>query len=156
MIKQDINLYLIVILVVLLYCKPYFLDIIVQNPLGKLLMLVAVIYISHNHGITPGIMSGLIFILVMHNILEGVDETLEKQSKEDDSDIDVDETDNSEEEDQNENEDELTAQDTKKQTDLLDMQDSIKSDVSGIETTQNEPVGSSVSKDTKEGFSLIK
>tara|TARA_Y100000780_G_C13692883_1_gene420264 strand:+ start:4636 stop:5124 length:489 start_codon:yes stop_codon:yes gene_type:complete len=162
MIKQDINIFLIIILVFLLYCRPYFLELMARNPLGKLVMLFGVIYIAHNHGVTPGIISGVIIILLMHNILEGVDDTLEKQAKDEDVEEDI-ETDNvnSEDEDEDEDGDEDGDEDEKKehnnkQTDLLDMQDALKSDVSGIEKVDDEPVGASVSKQTKEGFSLLR
>lgn len=173
--KNDyIDIYLIVALVALLYYKPQFLTNIANTSLGKLILLVGVIYLAHNHSISTGIMGGLIFILLIHNILEGVDDTLEKAPKE--------ETYNSEQEDDDQNENENEENDNEfsdnnvtdldeqksnkdklyKKSDLMNNEEMLKSDLlvpSSVDSdntlSNDEPAGVAMDSKTQEGFSLI-
>lgn len=172
--KQEfIDIYLIVLLVALLYFKPQFLTDISQAPLGKLILIVGVIYLAHNHGISTGLLGSFIFILLIHNnILEGVDETLEDPAKdipkEDPSQIDTEEG-NEEEINQETKQDSSPEVNDKKyqKNDLLDNEEMLKSDVldPSSEITQigkktseianlesKEPEGVAMDTPTQEGF----
>lgn len=158
--KQYVELYLVVILVVLLYFRPGFLGNLVNNVLGKLILLGGVIYLAHNHGISSGMLGAIIMILLIHNVIEGVDETLEESPKDDDTekendeDEDAEETDNSEGDDEDEDED---TKNTHQKNDQLENEEMMKSDlISKPENNSNndEPVAMAMDSKTTEGFSL--
>jgi len=84
--KFPIEIILIVILVSLLYTCPYFLKKFVSNSLGKVILLVLVILITHCYGINSGIISSLILLLLLHNVVEG----MENEDDDDNADVNVD------------------------------------------------------------------
>lgn len=175
--KNDfMDIYLIIALVALLYYKPLFLTDIANTPFGKLILLGGVIYLAHNHSITTGIMGGLIFILLIHNILEGVDDTLEKMPKEEDDNSEDEENDvdeengDSENSENNENnvadldDEESNKNKLYKKSDLMNNEEMLKSDllapasevsVSNNTAKNEEPAGVAMDSKTQEGFSLI-
>lgn len=172
--KNDfMDIYLIIALVALLYYKPLFLTDIANTPFGKLILLGGVIYLAHNHSITTGIMGGLIFILLIHNILEGVDDTLEKLPKEEDDnseDDDDEDSENGKNSQNNQNnvadidDEESNKNKLYKKSDLMNNEEMIKSDllspsgevsVSNNTVQNKEPSGVAMDSKTQEGFSLI-
>ena len=81
-----LELALVVLLVVLMYQKSHFLNNFVVHPLAKLVLLVAVVAMTHYYGRNAGIISGLIALLLLHNMFEGMeskgdDESTNKSSK---------------------------------------------------------------------------
>ena len=73
------ELILVAILLVLLYEKPEFLVRFSNSTLGKILTIIAVILISQSCGLTAGILSVLIVIVLRHTWLEGF-ETIDVNS----------------------------------------------------------------------------
>lgn len=161
--NKYVELYLVIVLVGLLYYRPGFLGVFANTMLGKLSLLVAIMYLAHFHGVSSGVLGAFIGILLIHNVLEGVDETLETPK-------DDDETNEKEANDDETNEEEANGEtngmdedkdmnengnDTHKASDRLENEASLKSDlVSSIEPADGEPVG--VAMDSKlEGFSLM-
>ena len=73
--KFFVELVLVAILLVLLYEKPEFLVRFSNSTLGKLLTIGAVILVSQSCGLTAGILSVLIVIILRHTWLEGFETT---------------------------------------------------------------------------------
>jgi uncharacterized membrane protein YhiD involved in acid resistance len=147
--KQYMELYLVVVLVALLYFKPGFLAPLVNNMVGKLVLLAGVIYLAHNHGVSSGMLGAFIMILLIHNVIEGVDETLEETPKEQGS-----ESDDEEESDSDDEEEKI---DVHHKSDQLDNEEQLKSElVSTPEKEEHnaEPEGVATDSKTTEGFSL--
>ena len=71
--RKYLELSLVVLLVVLMYQKSHFLNNLVEHPLAKLVLLSAVVAMAHCYGRNAGIISGLIAILLMHNMFEGME-----------------------------------------------------------------------------------
>jgi hypothetical protein len=71
--KIPVELVLIVLLVVLLYQCPRLLKDITAHPLGKLVLLVAVVVITHVFGRNAGVVAALILVLLLHNLFEGME-----------------------------------------------------------------------------------
>jgi outer membrane biosynthesis protein TonB len=142
------ELYLVVVLVALLYFKPSFLAPLVNNMISKLALLVGVIYLAHNHGVSSGMLGAFIMILLIHNVIEGVDETLEETPKEEDNESD--------DEEDSDSDDEEEKTDKHHKSDQLDNEEQLKSElVSTPEKEQNaEPEGVATDSKTTEGFSL--
>lgn len=95
-----LELALIVLLVVLMYQKSNFLNNITSHPLAKIVLLSGVVAITHFYGRNAGIISGLIVILLFHNLFEGMEnkegESKSEKSDEEKDDEDVDEDDKAE------------------------------------------------------------
>lgn len=148
--KQYLEVYLIIALVALLYYKPAFLTGLSNTFLGKLALLIGVMYLAHNHGVSSGILGAAILILLVHNVLEGVDETLAKD--------DVNEGDEQEEENDDEDEEEVDAELPENTNDQLDNEELIKSDITTgkiDETSEENGEPEGVATDaTIEGFAL--
>lgn len=85
-----LELALVILLVVLMYQSSNFLNRLVEHPLAKVLLLIGVVVISHNFGRNAGVISGLIVILLFHNMFEGMenkdDDASDKESTEKDDD----------------------------------------------------------------------
>lgn len=151
--NKYVELYLVIVLVGLLYYRPGFLGVFANTMLGKLSLLVAIMYLAHFHGVSSGVLGAFIGILLIHNVLEGVDETLETpKDDEETNEEEVNGETNGMDEDKDMNE---NGNDTHKASDRLENEASLKSDlVSSIEPADGEPVG--VAMDSKlEGFSLM-
>lgn len=147
--KQYVELYLVVVLVALLYFKPSSLNFLTSSILGKISLLVGVIYLAHNHGISSGMIGAIIVILMIHNVIEGVDETLEESPKENDDES------VSSDEDEEDEENEMKGDDEHQKADLLENEAQLKSDlVSSPEKQDEEPEGVAMDAKTIEGFSL--
>ena len=82
--KLNVEAILGVLLVVLLCFKPTFLTELTDTVLGKAVLLLCVLVVSHLYGRNAGVLTALIVIVLMHTKLEGVDETLEKSDDEED------------------------------------------------------------------------
>ena len=64
------ELVLLAILLTFLYEKPDFLVHFANGTLGKLITVIAVILISHSHGLNAGILAAIIVIVLQHTWLE--------------------------------------------------------------------------------------
>tara|TARA_A100001011_G_scaffold300014_1_gene313210 strand:- start:2246 stop:2878 length:633 start_codon:yes stop_codon:yes gene_type:complete len=69
--KQYVDLFLLAVLIIFLYDIPEFLNDIVNNTLGKLVLLSGVVCMLYSFGNTSGILAALIFILLIHKTKEG-------------------------------------------------------------------------------------
>jgi len=64
--KQYVDLSLLALLIIFMYETPAFLIDIVNNTLGKLVLLGAIIFLLYKFGNTSGILAALIFVLILH------------------------------------------------------------------------------------------
>ena len=67
---------LLALLIIFMYETPSFLNDIVNNTLGKLVLLGAVIFLLYKFGNTSGILAALIFIILIHKRQEGFSITI--------------------------------------------------------------------------------
>jgi hypothetical protein len=173
--KFPVEIILIVILVALLYKTPYYLKQFVNNSLGKLILLSLVILVTHCYGITSGVISSLIVLLLLHSIFEGMenpkedgedDEESEREKSEVDSDADEDETDNSVDDDEDGEEDDTDESKNiiNSQSDLLDLNPGdLRNNKDGHIANPDIATNKNVSSDEpapvqtaiKEGFAMI-
>ena len=77
--KYTVEMILVAILIVLMYEKPLFLVEFANSTLGKLLSIIAVFLISHQKGLTAGILAALIVIILRHTWREGMENKEEKK-----------------------------------------------------------------------------
>lgn len=68
-----LELALIILLVALMYQRSNFLNNMVSHPLAKLTLLAGVVGITHTFGRNAGLISGLIVLLLFHNLFEGME-----------------------------------------------------------------------------------
>jgi len=103
--KFQIELALVALLVVLLYVRSPFLNQLTSHPLAKLVLLGGVAMIAQRYGRTAGILSGLIAVLLFHNMFEGM-ESKKEDGKEGDEEKKGDEEEEKEEGGESDEEDE--------------------------------------------------
>lgn len=170
------ELYIFFLIILMLFIIPTIFKDLTKTPIGKLILIVALIYIAHNHGLVQGVLGALIVILVLNDVVEGVDDTLEKDPKEsedndNESDNDAETADNDDDDDNDTEQDENIinndADDVTNQSDAdqIDNRELLKADVNPPEpekiTNENnddktdEPVGVAMDSKSKEGFSTF-
>ena len=86
--RMYLELALVVLLVVLMYQKSHFLNNLVAHPLAKLVLLAGVVAMTHFYGRNAGIISGLIALLLFHNLFEGMESQGDSQEESEESDAD--------------------------------------------------------------------
>jgi hypothetical protein len=99
--KNCAELYLTIGLLFILFFKQPFITNFANTVLGKLSLVVFIYYITHTYGIRSGVISVIISIILMHNVLEGIDDTLESPDspKENENDVEENNDENDDEED---------------------------------------------------------
>jgi len=153
--KNCAELYLTIGLLFILFFKQPFITNFANTVLGKLSLVVFIYYITHTYGIRSGVISVIISIILMHNVLEGIDDTLESPDspKENENDVEENTDENDDEEDTDDEDD-----DKHTKSDQLDIESTLKSDLvkkHDEQTQVDEPVPAPVSGKNQEGFSLI-
>lgn len=165
------ELYTFFLIILMLFIIPTIFKDLTKTPIGKLLLIGALIYITHNHGLVQGVLGALIVILVLNDVVEGVDDTLEKEPKESEENDEDEETEEEPEndtytEDMDVDDEVLTKNNDNENTDQIDNRELLKADVNPPEpeklTNENksndddeEPVGVAMDTKTKEGFSTF-
>lgn len=131
--KFPVEIILVVVLVSLLYSCPYFIKRFVSNSLGKLVLIVSVIFITHFCGITSGVISALIVLLLLHNVFEGMENPKESESTSDEEENDDEDEDEDTNNDINDNSSTVT--DSDNDTDEMELPQ--ENDESNLENSES-------------------
>ena len=77
--KFHLEIIISVIVLYLLYTKPPILTRYSNSILGKVILLMGVIYVANNMGKLPGLLAALVMIVLIYDNIEGFEEKLEKE-----------------------------------------------------------------------------
>ena len=143
-------------LLAVIYSKPNFLNEFINNPLGKLLVILSIITIGNMYGKEYAIVASLVMILLLHNVFEGMENNNAKETtenNENESDEENEENEENEDEHEDDHEDERqtineeehkTNEHNKSGKDQIDSEETLKKIVPS-DAPQNE-------NDSVEGF----
>ena len=74
--KTYIELSLVAILIVLLYQPPVSVTLFAKSVLGKALLIIAIVVVSHQFGMNAGLLTAIIVVVLLNHTVEGTDDTL--------------------------------------------------------------------------------
>ena len=79
--KLYVEIVLIIFLVILMYVKSQSLNVFAQSILGKITLVITVLLITTQYGRNAGVLSAVIFMLLLHTSYEGIAKYPPKEKK---------------------------------------------------------------------------